>query len=110
MKLFTLSLALLLGLSASAADEGATIYQSSCASCHGAKGMGDGVVGKNLPVKPAKFSDKAFWAARKDAVVAKAIKSGGVAVGKSPMMPALGAGYTPAQMSSLIKYMKTLVK
>ncbi len=82
-------------------------YATQCASCHGASGGGDGM---DLPVKPANFQDAAFWSSRSDAQVKTAIKSGGAAVGKSPMMPPLGAGWTDAQLDAMVAYLKSLKK
>lgn len=38
---------------------GATLYQSSCASCHGADGRGDGSAGRKLEPPPVDFTDLA---------------------------------------------------
>lgn len=35
--------------------EGAQIYNANCSACHGPSGNGDGVLGRELPVKPANF-------------------------------------------------------
>jgi cytochrome c553 len=82
-------------------------FAMQCASCHGATGGGDGM---DLPVKPANFQDAAFWASRTDAQVNSAIKGGGAAVGKSPMMPPLGAGWTDAQLTAMVTYLKSMKK
>ena len=87
--------------------DAASDYAAQCASCHGAKGAGDGI---NLPVKPANFQDAAFWKTRTDAQVKAAIKGGGAAVGKSPMMPALGAAWSDAQLDAMVKYLKAMKK
>ena len=75
-----------------------------CAGCHGAAGDGQGVAGAALDPHPADFTDPTFWASRdKDAIMA-AIKGGGPAVGRSPLMPALGAGYDDEQLSAMADY------
>lgn len=35
--------------------EGAQIYNTNCVTCHGLAGNGDGILGKELPIKPANF-------------------------------------------------------
>lgn len=44
-----------------AVAKGKATYAAQCASCHGASGMGDGVVGASLPQKPSNFRDKVRW-------------------------------------------------
>ena len=46
---------------AAALAAGKTHYDTKCASCHGATGMGDGMVGAALPQKPANFAWKERW-------------------------------------------------
>ncbi|HND30417.1 MAG TPA: cytochrome c [Myxococcota bacterium] len=48
---------------AAAIAAGKADYEAKCASCHGASGMGDGMVGAALPQKPANFSWKERWEA-----------------------------------------------
>ena len=40
---------------------GETAFKSSCASCHGEKGKGDGVAGTMLTPKPRNFHEKTGW-------------------------------------------------
>ena len=87
--------------------DSASDYATQCASCHGPAGAGDGM---DLPVKPANFQDAAFWSSRTEAQVKSAIKGGGAAVGKSPMMPPLGAGWSEAQLDAMVAYLKTFKK
>lgn len=72
------------------AAKGAETYKMYCATCHGETGKGDGVGAAALNPKPRDFTDKAVMAAIPDSEVFKAIKEGGAAVGKSPMMIAWG--------------------
>ncbi|GDX79307.1 hypothetical protein LBMAG42_11180 [Deltaproteobacteria bacterium] len=106
-----LLLPLLLSISAPAraADsfDEAAWYAQTCVACHGAAGKGDGPAAAALTPKPANFTDAAFWAARTDDVVKKAIKEGGPAVGKSPIMAPLGAGLTDGQLTEVVAYLKT---
>ncbi len=99
--------ALLFAPTAALAD-GAATYAATCAVCHGTTGAGDGLAGAGLPVKPANFSDAAFWS-RTDDQVKKAIKEGGAAVGKNPVM-APNPQLTDAQLTELVAYLHTLKK
>lgn len=42
-------------------DKGKTVYSTTCASCHGADGKGDGVAGATLNPKPRNFHDLNGW-------------------------------------------------
>jgi cytochrome c553 len=104
-----LVLATALGSTTASADAAAS-YAAMCSSCHGAAGAGDGVAATALPVKPANFADAAFWAGKTDADVKKAIKDGGPAVGKSPMMAPFGAALDDAALDAMVVYLKTFKK
>lgn len=100
--------AILLASPAAFAD-GAATFAATCSACHGAGGKGDGVAAASLTVKPANFTDAAFWAGKTDDVLKKAIKEGGPAVGKSPLM-APNPQLSDAQITELVAYIKTLKK
>jgi mono/diheme cytochrome c family protein len=85
----------------------AAAYAQVCAACHGAEGGGDGIAGQALDPKPANFKDSAFWEARPDSVVLKAIREGGPAVGKSPLMAPWGSLYDETQARAIVEYLKT---
>lgn len=70
-----------------AREEAKDLLANRCAACHGATGAGDGPAAGGLTPKPANFTDAAWQSAVKDDEIEKAIKFGGAAVGKSPMMP-----------------------
>lgn len=73
------------------ATKGAEIYKTYCALCHGPTGAGDGVGAAALNPKPRALNDKSVMAEISDHQIFTAIKSGGIAVGKSPLMVAWGA-------------------
>ena len=72
---------------ADAKAEAKTVYETRCATCHGAAGTGDGAAAAALVPKPRNFKDAAFQKSVTDDGLAKAIVDGGPAVGKSPLMP-----------------------
>jgi caa(3)-type oxidase subunit IV len=81
-----------------------------CGSCHGAAGDGTGPAGAALNPKPANFTDPAFWAeqnlnpqfpVRDRARIIQVITNGGASVGKSPLMVAWNASFTPEQIEQL---------
>ncbi|GEM_PF-678606 len=90
-----------------AAFDAAGAFASTCASCHGEAGAGDGVAGAALDPKPANFTDAAFHAERDDAQIAKVIKEGGAAVGKSPLMAPFGGSFDDAQIEQLVAHVRT---
>ena len=68
---------------------GAETYNSSCASCHGWNGNGDGPSATWLPVKPTSFTTPG-WTRRAniDSYFNLIVVYGGEAAGKNPAMPA----------------------
>ena len=102
---------LMLTFSTAAFADGKANYEGkgACVGCHGAGGAGDGVAGAALNPKPADFTSADFWSSRDDATVKKAIKEGGPAVGKSPMMPP-AAALSDAEVDEILTYIKTFKK
>jgi mono/diheme cytochrome c family protein len=49
------------GFAASAIVQGAALYPSHCAACHGAEGHGDGPAAAGLPVPPADLTADHLW-------------------------------------------------
>lgn len=64
------------------------VFMQRCVPCHGTSGQGDGPASTSLNPKPRKYADAAWQASVTDEYLMKAIKEGGAAVGKSPIMPA----------------------
>jgi mono/diheme cytochrome c family protein len=88
------------------ADDAKAVYTAKCASCHGDTGKGEGPAGKFLKPPPADFATALQGVA--DADIAKIIKEGGKAVGKSPTMPAFGSILTAEDVNELVEYVKGL--
>jgi mono/diheme cytochrome c family protein len=67
------------------ADE---IFRQRCTVCHGPTGQADGPGAAALNPKPQVFTDAAWQTKVTDEELTKAIVGGGVAVGRTPGMPA----------------------
>ena len=86
------------------AQEAKELYEKSCNNCHGPSGKGDGPASKMLKPPAADFATALKGKA--DADIAKTIKEGGKAVGKSPLMPAFGGKLKDDQIQALVSYVK----
>lgn len=62
-------------------------FATRCAQCHGPAGRGDGPVAKTLQPRPRNFSLAQWQREVTDERIAQVVQMGGVAVGKSPLMP-----------------------
>ncbi len=95
--------------SAFALADGASDFATFCGSCHGVGGAGDGAAAVALDPKPANFTAPEFWTEDKtDDYLAKVIKEGGAAVGKSPMMAPWGGSLSDEQIAAIVEHLKTL--
>lgn len=79
-------------------------YDKNCKVCHGPSGKGDGPAGKMLKPPPADLATALKGKA--DADIAKVIKEGGKALGKSTAMPAFGSKLTDDQIQAIVAYVK----
>jgi len=82
------------------ADGGAD-FKAKCAACHGASGMGDTTMGKNMKIRDLASADVQK---QSDADLTTIITKG---KGK---MPAYDGKLTAAQITDLVKYIRTLKK
>ncbi len=80
------------------------LYEKNCNACHGPSGKGDGPAGKILKPAPADFAT--VLKGKADAEIAKVIKEGGKAVGKSAAMPAFGTKLKDDQIQAMVEYVK----
>jgi mono/diheme cytochrome c family protein len=87
---------LLTGTAASGADDGAALYKSKCAGCHGASGEGKPAM-KAPALKGTSLSD--------DQITERLVK--GMPTGKGPHKKGIG-GLTEAQAKAITAYVKTL--
>ena len=68
-------------------EQAQLMFDSVCATCHGADGTGNGPAAETLKPKPRNYTDAAWQASVTDDELRTTILKGGQAVGKSPMMP-----------------------
>jgi mono/diheme cytochrome c family protein len=89
-----------------APDPGA-LYAERCASCHGAKGAGDGFASEGMNPLPSDL--RKLPASADDAYLARIIVEGGPALGKSDGMPGFPdlSGH-PDHLNALVSYLRTL--
>ena len=116
MRQLLLPLFLVTSLSASAADPaaGKTLYASTCQSCHGQAGEGDGPAMADAYPKPRdfalaayKFDTDADWTRGSDADLANVIRNGPQTYGGSTLMPPW-PGLSDAEVANLIAYIRAL--
>lgn len=107
-KLFMLSIAAMAVATLSArAGDAKSLYDQSCAKCHGADGKGDNKMGQRLGVKD--YTTAAVQDALKDDAAFKSIKEGlKDADGTTKMKPA--DGVADDDIKALVAYMRTFKK
>ena len=88
-------------------EAGAKLYHERCAPCHGMDGKATTPMAQALTPKPRDHTDGAYMNQLSDAHIAQAIKNGGAAVGKSPMMPAQ-TDLSPQQLDDVVAFVRTL--
>lgn len=91
-----------------ASTDGAALYATWCAGCHGARGKGDGPNARYLPVPPAKHADASAMSLRSDDALYDTIAGGGAIMNRSPRMPAFGETLADPQIRALVSYIRTL--
>jgi len=102
-----LVLSSVLTLSAYAAVDGAAIWDSQCAKCHGADGAGDTKMGKKLKI--TNLTDAAVQAKFTDDAIVTSIKEGVTnEKGKKKMVPI--EGLSEEEMQAMIPHVRGLVK
>ena len=83
-------------------------YQWYCAQCHGIQGKGDGINAKFLTVPPRNHTKAKYLETRTDEQFFKAIKFGGLSVGRAPCMPAWGNTLNDSTIHELVRYIREL--
>jgi mono/diheme cytochrome c family protein/plastocyanin len=92
-----------------------SLYARDCAACHGERGQGDGIAGKdlpgmakmdpNMPRGPADFTDGGQMLSAPDALLHGKILRGGMGTG----MPEFGSLYTDEELWAMVSYLRTFL-
>jgi mono/diheme cytochrome c family protein len=69
------------------AANGKAVYDTRCAACHGATGLGDGPGAALFKTKPQNFTDRAFWQGNVNQKISQAITMGYGEMGKMDLSP-----------------------
>jgi cytochrome c6 len=91
----------LMSVPTEAQDDGAALYKTKCAACHGTDGKGDTAVGKANKIRDLSSPDVQQ---QSDADLSAIITAG---KGK---MPAYGKSLKPDQVKDLVAYIRSLAK
>jgi len=86
---------------------GKQIFLQICVACHGPEGKGDGPASASLNPKPRNLTDPEYMAPLNDRYLFEIVSRGGIAVGKSPMMPAQ-TSLTAPDINNVVAYVRTL--
>jgi cytochrome c oxidase cbb3-type subunit 3 len=89
-------------------SRGRNVYKHYCSICHGDEGQGDGFNSTNLTVPPRDFSGSEFWRQATDERLLLTVTKGGMAAGKSVLMPAWGRTLTDRQLRDVVAFLHTL--
>ncbi len=84
--------------------EGRRLFESSCASCHGLSGKGDGPAGRGMNPAPPAVGDAAAMREVSPATMYRIVSVG---IGGTPM-PAYGGLLTPDQRWNIVSYLMSL--
>jgi uncharacterized membrane protein/cytochrome c551/c552 len=92
---------------ANASEEARAVFTQRCAPCHGPQGRGDGPSSAALNPKPRNYHDRQWQQSVTDELIVKTILEGGMAVGKSDVMPASpDLEQKPQVLSELVKILR----
>ncbi|RMG95755.1 MAG: hypothetical protein D6706_11485 [Chloroflexi bacterium] len=79
---------------------GETIYQNSCADCHGTTGLGDGPEATNQPAPPTNLADFSYWLSRNNELVISKLDAAEI--------PAHSFTLTEDEQQAVVDYARTL--
>jgi cytochrome c oxidase cbb3-type subunit III len=86
------------------------LYNAYCVQCHGVNRDGNGVNSRDMAVKPRDHTDSKGMGDTPDDVLFKAIKGGGLAVGKSVLMPKWEGVVSDDEIKELVAYLRFVSK
>jgi mono/diheme cytochrome c family protein len=88
--------------------EGATLFATTCATCHGASGLGDGPAALGLDPQPATLADQDMLMSMSDGYSFWRVSEGGAMEPFNSAMPAWKGVYNEEQIWKLIAFVRTL--
>lgn len=91
-------------------EKAAKLYDLYCAQCHGVGRDGKGVNTVGLSVQPRDHSDTAAMSSLPRDQMVRAIRDGGAAVNKSPLMPPWASVLTDEQVDLMADYLLHVCK
>lgn len=86
------------------------LYSVYCVQCHGVNRDGNGVNSGTMAVKPRDHTDSKAMGDTPDDTLFKAIKGGGLAVGKSVLMPRWEDVISDDEIKELVTYLRFISK
>lgn len=85
-------------------------YTAYCVQCHGINRDGNGINSRDMAVKPRDHTDSKGMGDTPDETLFKAIKGGGLAVGKSVLMPRWDGVMSDEEITELVAYLRIVSK
>lgn len=89
-------------------EPGRTLYQTHCATCHGAAGRGDSWRARLLFLRPGDLASPPM-ASLPDRYLVELVRHGGSSFGK-PGMPSFGFILSEAEIEAVVQYVRTLTR
>lgn len=86
------------------------LYDVYCVQCHGVNRDGNGVNSRDMAVKPRDHTDTKAMGDTPDETLFKAIKSGGLSVSKSVLMPRWEGVLSDDEIKELVVYLRSISK
>ncbi|MGE0171778.1 MAG: cytochrome c [Oligoflexales bacterium] len=98
------------GKAETAADPITEKFNTICAACHGKDGASSGPAAAGMNPRPRNFTDEKWQASVDDARIAQVIKGGGASVGLSPTMAPWGGVLSDAEITEMVKKVRSFAK